>query len=76
MTKDSKRAVKIGKIGFAWMLSGLDHLVHFSILPYHSLARVKYDILDKIFFNYEIPDRQHVRILETLAADYVKVVKT
>jgi len=54
-------------------ISSLKNLEYFTFLPYHGLAKVKYDVLGMEFKNYETPSREHLKNLEHLAARYVKV---
>ena len=57
----------------AQRLSTLKHLNHYSLLPYHGLAKIKYDILGLEFKNYEAPSKEHMVMLEKIAAQYVTV---
>jgi len=54
-------------------LQKLKNLQYFSLLPYHGLAKIKYDILGMEFRKYETPAKDHIERLENLAAGYVKV---
>jgi pyruvate formate lyase activating enzyme len=56
------------------MLSKLKSLKHFELLPYHGLARTKYDVLGEDFVAFETPDKDHIAMLESMAAQYVKIV--
>jgi pyruvate formate lyase activating enzyme len=60
----------------AIMLAKLKSLRHFELLPYHGLAKAKYDALGENFVPFEVPDKEHIAVLESLAAQYVKVYKT
>jgi pyruvate formate lyase activating enzyme len=60
----------------AIMLSKLKSLKHFELLPYHGLARAKYDVLGEVFVAFETPDKEHIAKLESQAEHYVKVYKT
>jgi len=55
------------------MLGGLTNLEYFSLLPYHGLAKIKYDILGREFRYYETPSKEHISRLEKVAAGYVKI---
>jgi pyruvate formate lyase activating enzyme len=55
------------------MLSALKHLYYFALLPYHGLAKIKYDTLGLEFRNYEASSKEHMETLERLAARYVPV---
>ena len=57
----------------AEMLSSVKHLAYYALLPYHGLARVKYDILGQEFRSYEAPSKEHMETLERIAAQYVNV---
>lgn len=54
-------------------LSKLTNLRYYQLVPYHGLAKVKYDALGEAFRAYETPSGDHMRMLERLAAGYVKV---
>jgi pyruvate formate lyase activating enzyme len=60
----------------AIMLSKLKSLKHFELLPYHGLAKAKYEALGENFVAFEAPDKEHIAMLESLAARYVKVYNT
>jgi pyruvate formate lyase activating enzyme len=66
---DSEKEIE----AIAKMLSSLKHLVHYTIIPYHGLAKIKYDILGQKFKSYEPPSKERINTLERLAAQYVKV---
>ena len=66
---DSEREIE----AIARMLSVLKHLRYYSLIPYHGLAKIKYDILGQEFKTYEGPSKEHLEILEHLAAQYVAV---
>ena len=57
----------------AKMLSTLKHLNYYSLIPYHGLAKIKYDILGLEFKNFNSPSKEHLEILERTAALYVNV---
>ena len=57
----------------AQMLSKLKNLKHFSLLPCHNLARLKYEVLGMEFNNYESPSKDHMEFLKSIARQYVKV---
>jgi pyruvate formate lyase activating enzyme len=54
-------------------LSSLKNLMYYMLIPYHGLARVKYDILGLEFKSYEAPSAERMGMLERLAARYVTV---
>ena len=56
----------------AQMLSKLKNLKHFSLLPCHNLARLKYEVLGMEYKNYEAPSKECMEMLEGIAAEYVK----
>jgi alpha-L-fucosidase len=43
------------------------------LIPYHNLAKIKYDVLARPFTPYEIPPKEHMQALKAAAAKYVKV---
>ena len=57
----------------AQMLSELKNVQYFSLIPYHGLAKVKYDILDQEFIPYESPSKEHLETLKRLASKYVNI---
>ena len=59
--------------GIARMLSSLKNLSYYSLIRYHGLAKIKYDILGQEFTVYEAPSKEHIKTLENLAAQYVFV---
>ena len=60
----------------ARMLSSLKHLRYYSLIPYHGLAKIKYDVLGQEFKRYEAPSKEHMEMLERLAARFVTVWNT
>ena len=64
----------VGEIeAVAKMLSTLKHLNYYSLIPYHRLAKIKYDVLGLEFKSYEAPSKDHLEMLTRLAARYVNV---
>ena len=57
----------------AGMLSGLKHLLYYTLIPYHGLAKIKYDILGQKFRPYEAPSKDHIKMLEDCAEQFVEV---
>jgi pyruvate formate lyase activating enzyme len=57
----------------AQFLSKFKYLEYLSFLPYHNLARIKYDVLDLEFKSFEAPAKDHLEMLNGIAAQYVKV---
>jgi len=57
----------------ARLLSGLKNVDYFMLIPYHGLAKIKYDILDQEFKPYEAPSKEHIKMLEDCAAQYVEI---
>jgi len=51
----------------------LSNLKYYMLMPYHSLAKIKYDILGQDFGSYETPPAQQMKKLELLAAKYITV---
>ena len=66
---DSEKEIK----AIALMLSKLKNLKHFSLLPCHNLARLKYEVLGMEFNHYESPSKEHMEFLKGIAAQYVRV---
>jgi pyruvate formate lyase activating enzyme len=60
----------------ARMLSTLQHMTYYELIPYHNLAKVKYDILGEEFKAYAAPSKERLAKLEGIAAEYVKVWNT
>lgn len=59
--------------GIASMLTNLKNLKYYMLIPYHSLGKVKYDILGEDFIPYTTPPESHIEMLENLASKYVPV---
>jgi pyruvate formate lyase activating enzyme len=58
----------------ARMVGGLKNIRYYQIIPYHGLAKVKYDALDETFANQcTTPPPEKIRALEDLASKYVTV---
>jgi pyruvate formate lyase activating enzyme len=58
----------------AKFLSGLGKLNYYQLIPYHGLAKVKYDALEKVFSEQcYTPAPDAIRKLEKLAAQYIPV---
>ena len=66
---DSEEEIK----NIARMLSKLKNLKHYELIPYHGLAKIKYDILGQEFKTYKTPSKEHMAKLEGIASEYVKV---
>jgi pyruvate formate lyase activating enzyme len=60
--------------GIARYLNGLAHLVHYILIPYHGLGKIKYDALGMEYKNsFYTPERERMLQLEKTAAKHVKV---
>jgi len=57
----------------AQMLFSLNNLKYYMLVPYHGLAKIKYDILGRDFIKFETPPPEHMKNLEQIAAKYVTV---
>ncbi|MDF2484356.1 MAG: glycyl-radical enzyme activating protein family [Herbinix sp.] len=58
----------------ATYLGDMKHLVHYMLIPYHGLGKVKYDALGMEYNNtFYTPDKERMQQLERIAARYVKV---
>ena len=55
-------------------ISALKNLQGYKLIPYHNLAKIKYDILGQEFYEYKIPAREHLELLKKIAEKYVKVI--
>ena len=53
-------------------ISSLKNLEYFTFLPYHSLAKVKYDVLGMEYKTFETPSKEYMEMLNGIAARYVK----
>ena len=58
----------------AQTLAKLKRLDHFSLLPYHGLAKIKYDILGMEYRAFETPSQEHIEALNKIASRYVKTM--
>ena len=58
----------------ALFLSGLRSMLHYELIPYHGLGKVKYDILAEGFREYGSPSRERMAELGAIAARRVKVI--
>jgi pyruvate formate lyase activating enzyme len=61
----------------AQMLRDIGNVAYYQLVPYHGLAKVKYDALDVAFaHNCKTPSPESIRALEQLASRYVPVFNT
>jgi pyruvate formate lyase activating enzyme len=60
--------------GIARMASGIKNIKYYQLIPYHGLAKVKYDALDEKFAQQCAPPApEKIRAFEDLASQYVTV---
>jgi pyruvate formate lyase activating enzyme len=60
--------------GIARMAGGLRNIKYYQLIPYHGLAKAKYDALDEKFAaQCTTPPPERIKELETLASRYVTV---
>jgi len=62
---------EIGAI--AQMLAGLQNLQYYMLIPCHSLAKIKYDILEQEYHHFRAPEKERMETLERLAARHIRV---
>ena len=53
-------------------ISGLNNLLYYQLVPYHGLARAKYEALGAAFTDYAAPSFEKIGALEKIASNYVQ----
>jgi pyruvate formate lyase activating enzyme len=55
-------------------LADKTHLVHYTLIPYHGLGKIKYEALGMDYMNsFYTPEKEQIQLLERAAARHIKV---